>query len=476
MRRLLKIAASILALSLSLSGCGNSGERISSEPVTISIWHYYNGSQQQIFDEMVSQFNETRGGELGIVVEAFSKGNVNELVQSVLDAADKKVVADEVPDIVAAYEDTAYELKKRGMAADLSPYITKDEEAEFIDSYIDEARMGSEDSFIIFPIAKSTECMVLNKTDWDKFESETGTKPDFSTWESIAAIAEKYYNWTDLKTPEPDDGKAFFGRDAMANYMLIGAKQLGVELFQVENEEVTYNLDKDVLRRLWDNYYVPYIKGYYASIGRFRSDDAKTGDIIALVGSTSGASYFPTEVKKNDGSSYPIEAAVYPLPVFEGAKKVNVQQGAGMVVTKSTKEKETAATEFLKWFTEEKQNILFSIDSGYLPVKKKSNDMNIINEYTVDSDMSDTMRDVLEIGVEMTNNYELYTTQAFDNGNEARKILENSLMNKINEDMDKVRSAVSAGKSRQEAAAEFITDSNFDSWYNSLKTDLENVG
>ena len=163
--------------------------------------------------------------------------------------------------------------------------------------------------------------MVLNKTDWDKFESETGTKPDFSTWESIAAIAEKYYNWTDLKTPEPDDGKAFFGRDAMANYMLIGAKQLGVELVQVENEEVTYNLDKDVLRRLWDNYYVPYIKGYYASIGRFRSDDAKTGDIIALVGSTSGASYFPTEVKKNDGSSYPIEAAVYPLPVFEGAKR-----------------------------------------------------------------------------------------------------------------------------------------------------------
>jgi len=34
------------------------------------------------------------------------------------------------------------------------------------------------------------------------------------------------------KTPDvPDDGKAFFGRDAMANYMLVGSMQLGTEIF-----------------------------------------------------------------------------------------------------------------------------------------------------------------------------------------------------------------------------------------------------
>ena len=38
------------------------------------------------------------------------------------------------------------------------------------------------------------------------------------------ATAGAYYDWTDAQTPEPDDGKALFGRDAMANYMLVGAR------------------------------------------------------------------------------------------------------------------------------------------------------------------------------------------------------------------------------------------------------------
>ncbi len=47
--------------------------------------------------------------------------------------------------------------------------------------------------------------------------------------------------------------------------------------------------------KLWDNFYVPYINGYFASYGKFRSDDAKTGDILALVGSSSGAHTFQIE-------------------------------------------------------------------------------------------------------------------------------------------------------------------------------------
>ena len=53
-------------------------------------------------------------------------------------------------------------------------------------------------------------------------------KSDLETVEGLVDTAEKYYNWTDEQTEEPDDGKAFFGRDAMANYMFVGAKQLGV--------------------------------------------------------------------------------------------------------------------------------------------------------------------------------------------------------------------------------------------------------
>ena len=41
--------------------------------------------------------------------------------------------------------------------------------------------------------------------------------------------------------------------------MIIGSRQLGQEVFQVQNGEVTLNLNRDAMRRLWDNMYVPMV-------------------------------------------------------------------------------------------------------------------------------------------------------------------------------------------------------------------------
>ena len=284
--------AVLLVLSVTLAGCSASPAtkvKLSpDDPVSLEVWHYYNGPQKEAFDEMVAEFNDTVGMEKGITVEAFNKGNVNELTDAVLASANKKVGADEVPDIFAGYADTAYQVDKLGMVASLDNYLTKKEIEEYIPSYIEEGRFDSEENLKIFPFAKSMEVMMINKTDWDKFASATGASLDsLNTIEGLTDTAKKYYDWS--------GGKAFFNRDAMANYMIIGSKQLGVEIFEVKNGEVTFNLDKDVMRKLWDNYYVPFINGYFASYGRFASDDAKTGDIIALVGSSSGATYYPTK-------------------------------------------------------------------------------------------------------------------------------------------------------------------------------------
>ena len=107
------------------------------------------------------------------------------------------------------------------------------------------------------------------------------------------ATAGAYYDWTDAQTPKPDDGKALFGRDAMANYMLVGARQLGDTLFEVQDGKMTLNFDKDVARKLWDNYYVPSSRGGLSATGRFRSDDIKVGNVLAYVGSNSSATSSP---------------------------------------------------------------------------------------------------------------------------------------------------------------------------------------
>ena len=151
-------------------------------------------------------------------MEAFNQGSTNDLLTKVVDAANKKVGAADIPDIFAAYSDTAYEIDQLGLVADLDPYFTEEELAEYVPSYIEEGRFDKEGSLKIFPIAKSTEVMMLNKTDWDKFAQATGAETDdLATIEGVTATAEKYYEWTDSLTETPDDGKTFFGRDAVAN-------------------------------------------------------------------------------------------------------------------------------------------------------------------------------------------------------------------------------------------------------------------
>ena len=94
-----------------------------------------------------------------------------------------------------------------------------------------------------------------------------------------------------------------------------------------------------------DNYYVPYVKGFFASSGRFRSDDMKTGNVLAFVGSSAGCTFFPDHVTNGDGDSYDIEVKTYQAPKFEGGADYAVQQGAGMVIiNKSDAQVEAAAS------------------------------------------------------------------------------------------------------------------------------------
>ncbi len=435
----------------------------SDSPTTITVWHYYNGAQKTAFDNLIVEFNETVGKEKGIVVEAFSQGGVNDLIKMLKDSAMQKVGSNNMPDLFATYVDTAKEIDNIGLLASLDKYYTQKELSEYVHSYIEEGKFDEDKNLKIIPIAKSTEVLMINKTDWDKFSKATGaTEKELSTWENITNVAEKYYNYS--------GGKAFFGRDVMANYILIGSYQLGHELFKVENDEVIINLNKDAMRKIWDNFYVPFVNGYFGKYGKFASDDAKTGDVIAFIGSSSGSTYFPTKVILEDEKSYPIELLVLPLPTFKGTSRIAVQQGAGFAVTKNTETKEYASTVFLKWITDADRNLLFSSQSSYLPVKTRANDYEyMINLLKVkEVNITENVEKTLNIAIEQTKTYELYTSKAFNNGTEARKILEKSLLNKALEDKEKIKKEVDLGGVKEEII-EKCNNESFESWFNELE-------
>ena len=309
---------------------------------------------------------------------------------------------------------------------------------------------------------------MMSKTDWDEFSAETGASLDaLATMEGVAETAQLYYNWTDAKTPDiPNDGKAFYGRDAMANLFIIGSQQLGVQLFKLEDGNVTLQLDKDVMRRIWDTYYVPYVKGYFSSYGRFRSDDVKIGEIIAYTGSTSSTNYFPDTVETDDGTKE-IDYMILPAPIFEGGKSYMVQQGAGMVVTKSTPEREYASVVFLEWFTQTDNNLLFSCTSGYMPVKKEAFSKEKLDATIKDKglEVSSKTYDTMISCFDMTKTSTFYTDKAFENGAAARRVLEYNLSDKAAADRELVLERLGSGMNLSEATQWLIDDTAFEAWY-----------
>lgn len=479
MKNYIRYIVAGLAACLCLGGCSTDKKQESvkldpDHPVTVTIWHYYNGTQLEALNELIQEFNETEGKKQGIVVEGISQGNVSSLQKAVLDAAEHKAGTGSMPSIFAAYADTAYEVDQLGYAADLSSYFTEEELAEYVDEYIEEGKFSENGELKIFPTAKSTEVFVMNKTDWEKFAEATGAEIEqLQTIEGVAKTAEEYYRWTDSLTEEPGDGKAFYGRDAMANYMIIGAKQLGVEIFSVSDGKVTLNFDKEVVRKLWDNYYIPFVKGYFAASGGFRSDDVKTGNILAFVGSSSGAMFFPEEVVPDDDSAYPIELEVLEVPKFKDAEPYVVQQGAGMVVAEKSEKEKYASVQFLKWFTEDKSNIEFALSSGYLPVKKEANKIEKVKEQA--GDIKDNNLKIVEKAMGTIEQNQLYTTKAFEHGTDARNILEYALSDQAEQDREQVLEKMRNGVSMEDATEEFTSDAAFEDWYQSTKEKLEGV-
>lgn len=150
------------ALLLGCVGCGGSAKA----PTTITVWNYYSGDLLSSFNALVGQFNATVGKEKNIVVESFNQGNVTDLEANVLAAAQGKVGAAALPNLYSGYADMAYDLDLMGKVVDLAPYLTAKEKAAYVDGFLSEGDLMNNGELKIFPVAKSTELLYLNATDW----------------------------------------------------------------------------------------------------------------------------------------------------------------------------------------------------------------------------------------------------------------------------------------------------------------------
>jgi len=197
------------------------------------------------------------------------------------------------------------------------------------------------------------------------------------------------------------------------------------------------------------------------------------GNIISFVGSSSGATFFPKKVIINDEKSYPVDVKVLKAPTFKDGQAYAVQQGAGFVVAKGDDAHIEGSIEFLKWFTDVNQNIKFSIDSGYLPVKKAANDMDSIEKNTkIESEL---MKEVIQVSVDTVNESKLYTTKAIPNGTSFRSKLESSLKDKSEKDRQAIAKSLKNGQNEKAVFEKYENDQNFEAWYQETYQALKEI-
>ena len=400
--------ALVMIFILFLTGCGNTVHINADKPVTLTLWHNYGGQLKDTMDEMVDEFNETVGAEQGIIINVTSISGSAALHDKLTMAANGDPGAPTLPDITTAYPKTALILVEKDLLADLYQQFTHGELDAYVPAFIEEGRLEGQGLYV-FPTAKSTEVLFVNRTIFDRFAQDTGvTLEDLKTFEELFKTADLYYEWTDQQTPDiANDGKMFFMADSLFNAALIGCKQLGEDLIQGG----ALNLKSPAYEKIWDAYYKSAVLGYTAIYDGYATDLAKTGDIVCSTGSTAGVSFFSPTVTYADNTSEPAELSILPYPVFENGKPVALQRGAGMCVIKSSPEKERAAAVFLKWFTNPENNLRFVVSTGYIPVTQAA--FGELMTKKIEDIEDANIKQLLQATRTMQKEYEFYTPRLF---------------------------------------------------------------
>lgn len=413
----------ILLLSiLMFSGCGDKSLLNPNRPVIITLWHNYGGQMEKSMNQLIDEFNGTIGTEKGIIINITSVSSSSALYDKIVASAEGNPGSSELPNITTGYPKSALALLNNDKLVDLKEYFSEEELEEYLPQFINEGIISRK--LAVFPTAKSTEVLFLNKTLFERFADATGVSIDsLSTFEGISHASIKYYEWTDSLTPDiPNDGKAFYISDSWFNIAQVGMHQLGDSF--IINKSINYS---DNFKRIWDPFLEASVKGGFAIYDGYSSDLAKTGDIVCSTGSTAGILFYGNTITYENNTTIDVEYEILPYPVIQGGNKAAIQRGGGMIVTKSTKEKEYASVEFLKWLTAPEQNIKFVSETGYLPVTKNAFEA-IIRENT-DKAVNINVKKLLKTAVTMYKDYDFYTPPIFDEFD----LLEKSYTERINQ-------------------------------------------
>lgn len=355
MKKTLPIIVFICMLALLLFGCDRQETLLNPQKaVTLTMWHVYGEQADSPMNRYVEDFNRTVGKEKGIIVNVTLMSNASQIGQKLVNAQNGVAGVPAMPDLFFCHNSNAQELGANNLL-DWQDVFSASELSDFIGEFVSDGMVDN--SLSVLPVSKSTHLLFLAGGAFDKFAKEQNvTYANLATWDGFFSVAEKYYNYS--------GGKPFCALDYLMRSVELDAISHGaVDFYQ--NDWYKQNV---TLIASYKKFASAIAKGHIVVSDLYSNTQVMTGQTIAGISSSAAVLYYNDTITYPDNTQEPTNLKVLPVPTSSG-KKYATQAGVGLCAYKTTPQKAEAATAFAKWFTEEKRNLDFVAQTGYMPVK-----------------------------------------------------------------------------------------------------------
>ena len=211
-----------LGMMFSLTACGGSDSSSSnaesqtadpasvevelSEPITITFWHgIVQENMQQTLNEIIDDFNNGIGAEMGITVESYAKGEMSDLENAVTAA----IKAGDMPNVTMTEAASVVDWLQAGCVVDLTPYIENENYGldldDYYDIYIEDSCSYPVEGYYSLPLYVACEVMYYNV---DFFKENNLTVP--TTWSEFEDVCTKISEITGRPAGGWDEGVKCF--------------------------------------------------------------------------------------------------------------------------------------------------------------------------------------------------------------------------------------------------------------------------
>jgi len=367
MKRLSLFVSLLVVVSFLLGACGETGPQLGQEQVDVTFWHTQTGANATALDEMVKTFNDTVGKAKKVTIKAEYQGNYTQLYQKVLAA----IQAGSPPDMAVAYESQIADYMKAKAVVEFDAWVNalgKQNLDDIFPGYIETNKFPAYgNKMLSFPFTKSVAVMYYNE---DALKAAGVRVP---TVQQPWTLAE-FEDAVKKVTKKDASGKTTVYGWALTtdtSYFDMAVWAMNGKVLSDDNKKAIYNEGAGLQ---WAELMDRMVKGGYAYLpqGYDWQNDFANGKVILTFQSSTGRPYIRDILTDKGKRPEPFKWGLALPPQGDPAKPRTVMFGANITIFKTTPLKQTAAWEFVKWFTEPAQTVKWSVASSYMPIRKSA--------------------------------------------------------------------------------------------------------